>query len=203
VPDIPPSVPSTLLERRPDIAAVERQVAAANAQIGVAIAAYYPDITLSASYGFFGTALAGLLSSSNSVWAVGPQFAQTLFAGGLREGQVEQARATYDQTVANYRQTVLTGFQQVEDQLAALRILTQQVEVQNAAVKAAMEAEQLLLNQYKAGTVSYTSVITAQTAALADQETALTIFESRMVASVALIQALGGGWDASQLTRGS
>lgn len=198
-PVTPPGLPSTLLERRPDIAAAERRVAAANAAIGVAVAAYYPAITLSASYGVVSTALDTLFSTASGVWAVGPQLAQTVFDAGLRSAQVEAARAFYDQDVALYRQTVLAGFQQVEDQLAALRILEQQAAVQDAAVAAAREAEQLIFNQYTAGTVAYTSVITAQTIALANAEAALTIRQNRLVASAILIEALGGGWDAAQL----
>jgi NodT family efflux transporter outer membrane factor (OMF) lipoprotein len=199
VPAIPVTVPSTLLERRPDIAAAERRVANANAEIGVAIAAYYPAITLSASLDFTSTAISTLLQAANRVWSVGPQLAETLFDGGLRDAQVEEARAAYDQAAATYRQTVLTGFQQVEDQLTALGVLARQADIQAEAVKSAQNAERLILNQYKAGTVAYTSVVTAQTAALSDEQTALTIFQNRLTASVALVQALGGGWDASQL----
>jgi NodT family efflux transporter outer membrane factor (OMF) lipoprotein len=199
VPVIPPGLPSTLLERRPDIAAAERIVAASNAEIGVAVAAYYPDITLSASFGFASTALGSLLQASNAVWAFGPQLAATLFDGGLRNAQVAAAQATYDQSVATYRQTVLIGFQQVEDNLAALRILAQQAEVQATAVKDAEEAQRLILNQYKAGTVAYTSVLTAQTTALASEQVALDIMGSRLAASVALIEAVGGGWSAADL----
>jgi outer membrane protein TolC len=130
---------------------------------------------------------------------VGPQLAETLFDGGLRSAQVEEARASYDQTAATYRQTVLTAFQQVEDQLAALGVLARQSVIEAEAVRSAQDAERLILNQYKAGTVAYTSVVTAQTAALGNEQTALTVFQDRLVASVALIQALGGGWDASQL----
>ncbi|HXP76984.1 MAG TPA: efflux transporter outer membrane subunit [Stellaceae bacterium] len=199
VPVVPPGVPSTLLERRPDIAAAERATAAANAQIGVAIAAYYPAITLSASYGFLGSAIENLFRASNAVWSVGPQLAETVFDAGLRSAQVAAARAAYDQTIANYRQTVLAAFQQVEDQLAALRILEQQAEVQNRAVRAAEEAERLILNQYTAGTVAYTNVITAQTVSLSNKQTALAILQSRLAASVVLIEALGGGWTAADL----
>ena len=199
VPNVPPGLPSGLLERRPDVAAAERRVASANAQIGVAEAAYYPDITLTASYGFIGTALDNLIRASNAVWSVGPQLAGTIFDGGLRGAQVEAARAVYDQSVATYRQTVLTSFQQTEDQLAALRILAEQAEVQDRAVAAARESEALTLNQYKAGTVAYTAVIVAQAQALQNRETALNILQNRLVASVSLIQALGGGWAASEL----
>jgi len=199
VPVVPPDLPSALLERRPDVAAAERRVASANAQIGVAVAAYYPDITLTASYGFLGSALDNLIRAQNAVWSVGPQLAQTVFDGGLRSSEVEAARAAYDQSVANYRQTVLTSFQQVEDQLAALRILDQQARVQDRAVKAAIETEQLTVNQYKAGTVAYTAVIVAQAQALQNRETALNILGSQLTASVSLIQAIGGGWSAEEL----
>ncbi|MDA8232576.1 MAG: efflux transporter outer membrane subunit [Magnetospirillum sp.] len=204
VPGIPPAVPSTLLERRPDIAAAERRMASANAQIGVAIAAYYPTLSLSAALSYAGPSLGNLFQTANRVWSVGPQLAETLFDGGLRNAQVEEARAAYDQEVALYRQTVLTGFQQVEDQLAGLRILAQQAEVEAAAVEAAQRAESMILNQYEAGTVAYTSVITAQTAALANEQTAITVLGSRLTSTVGLIQALGGGWDAASLpTAGS
>ena len=200
VPAVPGMVPSALLERRPDIAGEERRMAAANAQIGVAEAAFYPDLTLSASGGFAATALSSLLTSSAGLWALGPQLAQTLFDGGARAAQVEQARATYDRTVAAYRQTVLAAFQQVEDQLAALRILAEQALVQDQVVASAMEAERLTLNQYRAGTVAYTTVVTAQAAALTARQTALSIRQSRLTASVVLIESLGGGWDAGALT---
>jgi NodT family efflux transporter outer membrane factor (OMF) lipoprotein len=199
VPDIPVSVPSTLLERRPDIAGNERLMQSANALVGVAIAAYYPTVSLSGSYGFSSSQLGTLLEGANSLWAVGGSVAETLLDFGQRAGQVEAARAFYDQSVANYRQTVLTAFQQVEDQMAALRILEQEDAVQRSAVKSAEEAVQLFINQYKAGTVAYTSVTTAQTTALGDEEAQLNILQSRLVASVSLIEALGGGWDAAQL----
>ncbi|MFI4987693.1 MAG: efflux transporter outer membrane subunit, partial [Alphaproteobacteria bacterium] len=202
MPAIPVGVPSTLLERRPDVAAAERRVAAANAQIGVAIAAYYPDLTLSASYGFASPQFGTLLQAANNVWSVGPQLAETLFDAGARGAQVEQARANFDQSAANYRQTVLVAFQQVEDELAALRILEQQAAVQADAVKEAEEAAQLILNQYKAGTVDYTSVVTVQATALGDEETALNLLQSRLTASVSLIEALGGGWEGSQMPSG-
>lgn len=198
-PVMPAGVPSTLLERRPDIAAAERRVAAANAQIGVAIAAYYPDLTLTGSLNYASAAVGGLLKTSNQVWSFGPQLSQILFDGGLRAAQVEQARAGWEASAANYRQTVLVAFQQVEDQLAALDVLERQAAVQAEAVRSAQEAERLVLNQYKAGTVAYTNVVTVQTAALANEQTALTILENRLIASVTLIQALGGGWDLSQL----
>jgi NodT family efflux transporter outer membrane factor (OMF) lipoprotein len=199
VPVMPTGLPSTLLERRPDIAAAERRVAAANAQIGAAIAAYYPTVTLSASYGIASSMLDTLFRASNAVWSFGSTVSETVFDAGLRGAQVDAARAFYDVNVADYRQVVLIAFQQVEDALAALRILEQQAEVQNAAVAASEEAERLIFNQYTAGTVAYTNVITAQTTALGNEEGALTILQNRLVASSNLIQALGGGWDATQL----
>jgi NodT family efflux transporter outer membrane factor (OMF) lipoprotein len=198
-PVMPPGVPSTLLQRRPDIAVAERRVAFANAQIGVATAAYFPDLTLNASLDYSNIALGGLLRAANQVWSVGPQLSQNLFEGGLTVAQVDEARAIWEQNTATYRQTVLTSFQQVEDQLAALRILAQQAEMQAQAVAAAKEAERLVLNQYKAGTVAYTSVVVAQTAALSNEQAELTVLESRLAASVALIQALGGGWERGDL----
>ncbi|MGO9950086.1 MAG: efflux transporter outer membrane subunit [Steroidobacteraceae bacterium] len=197
VPTVPPGVPSTLLERRPDVAQAERKMAAANAQIGVATAAYFPSLTLSASDQYSSGSLSRLIQNSNRVWAVGPALAETLFDGGLRRAQVRQARAAYDGTVASYRQTVLAGFQQVEDDIVTLRVLEQQSAIEDATVKAAREAEALTLNQYKAGTVPYSSVITAQTTRLSAEETALSVLSSRLQGSVALIEALGGGWDAS------
>ena len=199
VPVIPPEMPSVLLERRPDIAATERLMASANAQIGVAIAAFFPTITLSGDYGTSALTLNRLLATSSRFWSFGSNLVQTVFDAGARNAQVEEARALFDQDVANYRQTVLTAFQQVEDQLAALRILAQQAEVQDKAVAAAFEAARIINNQYLAGTVAYTSVVVADQSALANAETAVNIRQSRLVASAALIQALGGGWDVSQL----
>ena len=199
VPVIPAGLPSTLLERRPDVSAAERRMAAANAQVGVAIAAYFPDLTLNGTYGFASNMVSGLVHASNIFWSVGGALNETLLDFGARPAQVRQARAAYDQTVANYRQTVLTAFEQVEDELATLRILQQQVDVQEQTVKSADLAVQLTLNQYRAGTVVYTAVVTAQAIALGDAQTLLTIRQNRLVASVALIQALGGGWDASSI----
>jgi len=199
VPVIPTGVPSTLLERRPDIAGAERRMAAANAQIGVAIAAYFPDLTLTGTYGFASNVVSGLVSAPNNFWSLGAAASETLLDFGARPAQVRQARAAYDATVANYRQTVLTAFQQVEDELAALRILEQQVDVQEQTVRSADLSVQLTLNQYRAGTVAYTSVVTAQAIALGDAQTLLTIRQNRLVASVALIQALGGGWNAASI----
>jgi NodT family efflux transporter outer membrane factor (OMF) lipoprotein len=199
VPVAPVGLPSTLLERRPDIAAAERTMAASNAQIGVAVAAYFPDITLTGSYGSSASDFAKLFASPASTWSVGGSVAETLLDFGSRSAQVEQARAVFDENVASYRQTVLTGFQQVEDELSTLRILQDQTAVEVEAVKTAQEAARLTLNQYKAGTVPYSSVITAQTTALQAEETALGVTENRLTASVTLIQAIGGGWDASKL----
>jgi NodT family efflux transporter outer membrane factor (OMF) lipoprotein len=201
VPVAPVGLPSTLLERRPDIAGAERRMAAANAQIGVAIAAYFPDITLTGSFGSQGAEFAKLFASPASTWSVGGTIAETLLDFGSRSAQVEQARAVFDENIATYRQTVLAGFQQVEDELSTLRILQQQASVEVDAVKTAQEAERLTLNQYKAGTVPYSSVITAQAAALQAEETALGVTENRLTASVTLIEAIGGGWDASKLPR--
>jgi NodT family efflux transporter outer membrane factor (OMF) lipoprotein len=203
VPTVPSGMPSELLERRPDIAEAERKMAAANAQIGVAKAAYFPSLTLvgSDSYSNTGNSLSHLISLPNRAWSLGPSLAETLFDAGARSAQVRQARAAYVANLADYRQTVLVGFQQVEDQIASLRILEQQAAVEVSAVKAAREAEALTLNQYKAGTVPYSSVITAQTTRLAAEETALTVLSSRLQASVALIEALGGGWNAGALPK--
>ncbi len=199
VPTVPAGVPSALLERRPDVAEAERKVAAANAQIGVATAAYFPSLTLSGSDQYANSTLTKLISLPNRAWSFGPSLVETVFDGGLRRAQVAQARAAHDASVATYRQTVLSGFQQVEDEIATLRILEQQSVVEDEAVKAAREAEALTLNQYKAGTVPYSSVITAQTTRLSAEETALTVLSSRLQASVALIEALGGGWNSGQL----
>jgi NodT family efflux transporter outer membrane factor (OMF) lipoprotein len=199
VPTVPPGVPSTLLERRPDIAEAERTVAAANAQIGVAISAFFPSLTLTGSDTYEGLTLGKLIRASHQIWSLGPTLAETLFEGGLRRAQVAQARASYRESVDNYRQTVLSGFQQVEDELATLRILEQQAKLELANVTDSREAEVLTLNQYKAGTVPYSSVITAQETRLSAEESALTVHEEQFTASVALIQALGGGWNAAEL----
>ncbi|VTZ49042.1 Transporter [Methylocella tundrae] len=198
LPAIPVSVPSILLERRPDIAAAERSMQAQNALIGVAIGAYYPTISLSGAFGFAGRGPLAV-SLANEAWSLGAAAVQTTFDGGLRSATVDAARATYDQSVANYRQTVLSAFQGVEDQLAALRILAQQAKVQDAAVKAAQEEVDVLLNQYAAGTVAFTAVVVAEAQLLSNQESALTIRQDRFLASVQLIEALGGGWDVALL----
>jgi NodT family efflux transporter outer membrane factor (OMF) lipoprotein len=199
VPTVPPGMPSTLLERRPDVAEAERQVAAANAQIGVAISAYFPSLTLTGSDDYQGNTISRLIRTANRVWAIGPQVALSVFDAGLRRAQVAQARAAYELSVDNYRQTVLTSLQQVEDNIVTLRILEQRAVIEDAAVKAAREAETLTLNQYKAGTVPYSSVITAQTTRLNSEQTALAVLSQRLQASVAMIQALGGGWKAASL----
>jgi len=198
-PPLPVGVPSALLERRPDIAAAERQMAAVNEQIGIAQAAYYPTLTLSASAGFESSNIVNWLTWPSHFWAVGPQMAETLFDAGKRHALVAQARDSYDVTVANYRQTVLTGFQQVEDALAALQVLAAEAVAQDRAVRAARESQQISTYQYKAGTVSYLQVITTQAIALQAEKTEVDILTRRMVSSVLLIEALGGGWDASRL----
>ena len=196
-PPVPVALPSALLERRPDIAGAERRVAAANAQVGVAQSAFYPALTLNASGGFASTALSTLLTWPSRFWAVGPTLAATLFDAGKRRAQVDLQEAAFDAAVATYRQTVLTTFQQVEDQLAALRILEQEAAAEDSAVKAAQDALDIVNEQYRAGTVDYLSVITAQTTLLTDRRTALDIQTRRLTASVLLIEALGGGWDTS------
>ncbi len=198
-PAIPVGLPSELLERRPDIAAAERSVAAANAQIGVAEAAYYPTLTLGASVGFESSDLSHWFSWPNRFWSFGPGVSEVLYDGGLRRAQTAQVRAAYEASVASYRQTVLTGFQEVEDNLAALRILETEAKTQDEAVKAAQQSVAVTTNQYKAGTVSYLDVIVTQTSELANERTAITILGNRMTASVLLIKALGGGWTAKDL----
>ena len=192
-------LPSTLLERRPDIAAAERRVAAANEQIGVAKAAFYPALTFGASAGSQALAIADLLSTPTRIWSVGAQLAETIFQGGKRRAEVKLTEADYDSVVATYKQTVLTGFQQVDDALAELGRLSQEAEIVNRAVAAAQESLDIANIQYQGGLVSYLQVITAQTALLQNQRASIDILTRRLVASVALIQALGGGWDVSQL----
>jgi outer membrane protein TolC len=172
-----------------------------NALIGVQIAAYYPDISLSTVGGFVGTPLSQLFTTSNEIWSLGASASQTLFEGGLRSASVAAARASYDASVATYRQTVLTAFQGVEDSLSSLRILELQAAAETTAVASTSKAVDATLNQYKAGTVPYTSVITEQTLLLSDQQALLAIQQSRLVASVALIEALGGGWTTGDLPR--
>ena len=198
-PAIPPGVPSDLLERRPDIAASERAMAQANTQIGIAKAAYYPNVTLSATGGFGSASIADWFAWPSRFWSVGPSLAETIFDAGLRKATVQQFQATYDQTVANYRQTVLTAFQQVEDNLAAVRILSQDIQQQDAAVQSARRSLQEATVRYEAGLDPYLNVIAAQTVVLNDQQTAVNFRMQQMVASVQLIKALGGGWDVAQL----
>jgi NodT family efflux transporter outer membrane factor (OMF) lipoprotein len=199
VPVLPPGLPSTLLERNPTIAAAEREMQEENALIGVQVAAFYPDISLSTLAGFVGSPLSQLFTTASRVWSLGASASETLFAGGARTAAVEAARAVYDESVANYRQTVLTAFQQVEDEVASLRILEQQARAETIAVAAAQKAVNVLFNQYRSGTVAYTSVITEQEVLLADQQTALAVQQSRLVASVTLVGALGGGWTTGDL----
>ena len=198
-PPIPVGLPSELLERRPDIAAAERRMAAANAQIGVAKAAYYPLVDLAALGGFESGYPSNLINGSSIIWSAGPSAVLTLFDVGRRHAFSDQAIAFFDQTVANYRQTVLTGFQQVEDNVAALRILESEAQVQDKAVTAAQKYLELAWTRYKGGVTSYLEVTTAQSAALADELTAVNILGRRMVDAVTLVQALGGGWDRSAL----
>ena len=198
-PAIPIGVPSQLLERRPDIAASERGMAAANAQIGVAVAAYYPNLTLSASGGFESSSLTNLFSYSSRFWSVGPSLSETIFDAGLRRATVLQFEATYNANVAGYRQTVLTAFQQVEDFLAAVRILSQQIELQQEAVKSAERFLELANARYYTGVDTYLNVLVAQTTLLSNQQNLASLRIQAMTASVQLIQALGGGWESSQL----
>ena len=198
-PPIPAGLPSELLERRSDIAAAERRMAAANAQIGVAKAAYYPLVNLAAIGGFESGFPSTLISGPSVIWSAGPSAVFTLFDVGRRRAASDEAIAFYDQSVANYRQTVLTGFQQVEDNVAALRILEHEAQVQDKAVIAAQKYLELAWTRYKGGVTSYLEVTTAQSAALSDELTAVNILGRRMVDAVTLVQALGGGWDRSAL----
>ena len=198
-PPIPMGVPSQLLERRPDIAANERLVAAANANIGIAEAAYYPTLTLTGSPGFLANSLVTLFAAAGRYWSAGPSLSQTLFDFGRRGAVMESAQAVYDATVAAYRQTILSAFQEVEDDLSNLRYLAEEAVEQQEAVIAAREALSLEMQRYRAGTDSYLNVITTQIIALGDEQTAITIQQRRMSAAVDLVKALGGGWDASTL----
>ena len=198
-PPIPLGMPTDLLERRPDVAAAERQMAAANAQIGVATAAYFPSLTLSAQGGFESSVLSQLLNAPSRFWSIGAALAQTVFDAGLSRARTEQARAAYTGTIAAYRQTVLNGFQEVEDSLAALRILEEEAAATALAVSSARESVRLATNQYKAGVASYLDVVIAQTAALNNERTEAEILARRMTAAVSLVKALGGGWAVTDL----
>jgi NodT family efflux transporter outer membrane factor (OMF) lipoprotein len=198
-PKIPAGVPSELLERRPDVAGAERRVASANATIGVNVAAYFPQLTLTGTAGLEAIHLSDLFSGPSFFWSVGPTIAQTLFDAGKTHGLVQEARANYDATVATYRETVLTAFQQVEDSLAGLRILQEESGAEESAVKAAQQSLSIATNQYQAGTEDYLFVITAQATALNDEVNAVNLRTREMATSVLLVQALGGGWDTSQL----
>ena len=197
----PIELPSTLLQRRPDIAAAERAAANANAQIGVQTAGYFPSLTLSGNYGFSATALGALFKSSNAAWSFGGSVAQTVFDAGATSARVRQARAGYDQSVAQYRQTVLTAFQQVEDQLAAARVLQDEEHYRVEAAQEAVQAAQISLNQYRAGQVAYTSVVVAQATALSARQSLVTLQGQRLAAAVSLIEALGGGWSTADLPK--
>lgn len=199
VPVLPPGLPATLLQRRPDIAAAERTMAQQNALIGAAIGAFYPDVTLSGTFGYAGNPLASLIQAANRLWSLGAAADQPLFEGGLRVATVAAARASYDGAVASYRQTVLTALQDVENDLANLRVLADQEVAQQAAVAATQRAVDVTLDEYRAGTVIYITVLTEQELLLTDQQTQLTIHQGRLLASVALITDLGGGWRQSDL----
>jgi NodT family efflux transporter outer membrane factor (OMF) lipoprotein len=198
-PPIPIGVPSQLLERRPDIAAAERNMASANAQIGVAYAAFYPALTLSAGGGVESSAIKNLLDASSRFWSVGPSISETVYDGGLRRATVNQYIATYNANVATYRQSVLTAFQQVEDSLAAVRILSQQIRRQQEAVDSYQTSLRLELGRYENGIDPYIDVVTAQTSLLANRQSLANLEIQQMTASVQLIESLGGGWDRSQL----
>lgn len=199
LPTIPAGMPSTLLQRRPDIAIAERDMAAQNAAIGIAVAAYYPDLTLSASDGFSQSPLAGLLHVANHVWSLGADASETVFDFGARHGQVAAAKAAYEAAVANYRGTVLTALRDVENDLSNLRILAQQADVQDAVLRDATQGAQIALNEYQAGTVDYTTAATAQATQLSAQQSALSITQQRLLDTVSLIGDMGGGWSADQL----
>ncbi len=199
VPILPPSLPATLLERRPDIAAAERRMQEQNALIGVAVATYYPDISLSAAFGYSTSQLGSLFTVPSRVWSLGAAASETLFDAGARSARQEAAEAAYDESVANYRQTVLSALQGVEDQLSTLGILDHQAELQSKAVVSSLQAVEITMNEYRAGTIDYTSVVTAEAIALGDQETALSIQQQRLIASATLIQDLGGGWTRADL----
>jgi len=195
LPQVPLALPSQLLERRPDIASAERSVMAANANIGVAKAAYYPDLTLSMNGGYSSSTYSNWISLPNRFWSVGPQLAMTLFDGGQRSAEVDRSEAAYDETVAKYRQTVLDGFREVENFLVQLKVLQDEAVVRQQALDAARESLRLTQNQYKAGLIAYIDVVVTQAAALNNERSNLDLLQSRLLASVQLIAALGGGWD--------
>jgi NodT family efflux transporter outer membrane factor (OMF) lipoprotein len=199
VPAIPVSLPATLLQRRPDIAAAERTMEQQNALIGVEVAAFFPDVSLSAAYGWSGNPIGSLIQAANRVWSLGASATEILFEGGLRSAAIDQTRANYDAAVATYRQTVLTALQGTEDNLSALRILAQQAAAQDRAVAISEQAVRVALNEYEAGTVDYTTVVTSEATALSNEQTALTIQQDRLVDSVSLIQQMGGGWNVADL----
>ncbi|MHC2144157.1 efflux transporter outer membrane subunit [Pseudomonas sp. 210_17 TE3656] len=196
LPQVPVALPSQLLERRPDIASAERKVMSANASIGVARAAYFPDLTLSMSGGYSSSSFNDWISLPNRFWSVGPQLAMTLFDGGQRSAEVDRTVAVYDQTVAQYRQAVLDGFKEVENYLVQLDVYEDEAKVRSEALDAARESLRLTSNQYKAGLIAYLDVVNVQTTALSNERSVLTLLQGRLVASVQLIAALGGGWDA-------
>ena len=196
LPEIPAGVPSTLLQRRPDIAAAERRAASASAQIGVETAAWFPSLTLTGSYGFAAGGIGSLFDASNSLWSIGASAAQLLFDGGATNARIKGARAAYDQTVAEYRQTVLAAFQDVEDQLASQRTLAAEYDLRRQAAADGDQAATMVLNQYKEGQVAYTDVVTAQASALSARRTLVQAAGARQTTAVALVQALGGGWSA-------
>jgi NodT family efflux transporter outer membrane factor (OMF) lipoprotein len=201
VPNVPAGTPTALLQRRPDIAQAERQMKAANAEIGVAVSAYFPDLTLTGNSGLAGSELSGLISASHVLWSFGASAPETVFQGGFRGAAVKAAKASYRQTVAAYRQTVLTAFQQVEDELIALRMLAREEDRDRKAWIAAADVERIVTNQYRIGTASITDVLTAQQNALTARRTLVAVQGQRLVAAVTLIEALGGGWTARDLPK--
>lgn len=198
-PDIPTGIPTALLERRPDVVAAERSIAAANAQIGIGMAAYYPNLTLTGGMGIGNNSYTGLFSVPYFVWSLGASFSELIFNGGLREATVEQYKAYYEQTAANYRQTVLTAFQQVEDALAQIRILSQGIQQQDRAVKASERYLKIATHRYRLGIDPYLNVLSAQVLLLSNRQTAITLRMQQRVGSVQLVEALGGGWNASKV----
>jgi len=198
IPEVPPGVPSELLERRPDIAAAERRMAAANAQVGVAVSAFYPQVFLSGFAGFQSIGADTLFDWPSRVWSIGPSVTLPIFTGGRNRSQLAQSRAVFDETVANYRQTVLNAFEEVEDQLAAQYLLATQLKAQSAALAAARHTLDIANNRYKAGVVTYLEVATAQNAALANERSFVQLEGQRLNAEVGLIKAVGGGWEGDK-----